>query len=306
MGRVFLQTNINQEINAILSWIFLGLFFSLAGIISLVSSSCSGTPFAMMAVTFQPQFLFAVIIGIQHRNDYGDEKLLLHREVNSGTYYAAIWLAKTVKSLFFGAIKMFAHSLVLYIFMAPLQSFGTYLLAYILLAWWWIGFAQWVSLLCSSQTSAVMILLLIPLFESIFSGNFCSTVIHMPDDSLKNTFCPRGSMDGLGYFPGRDFFAMVWSAEMDRYPEHVSIFPDLNMTNYWYDFSVDEGSKEGISPMRQEKYTGNLYAYSGGLGPWTHHLVVLIRLNVLRRLDAFIVLALMASSTNRWWAAKFA
>jgi hypothetical protein len=99
---------------------------------------------------------------------------------------------------------------------------------------------------------------------------------------------------------------MLWSAEMAQYPDYVSVIPTVNQTNYWYKIEVDEISKTGIAPINNKTYTGNLYEYSGGMGPWANKLIGMLWINLLIRLFGLVCLACMASSTNRWISDKIA
>merc|ERR1719387_11129 len=112
-----------------------------------------------------PSFIFAVFICMQHRFDFGEDKLMIGREINSGFYLIAIWLGRVMKSCLFGSIKVMVYALVRYIFAAPLELFISYIVAWILLGLWWVAFAQLVSLLFKDQVTAVIILLMVPIFE---------------------------------------------------------------------------------------------------------------------------------------------
>jgi hypothetical protein len=137
----------------------------------------------------------------------------------------------------------------------------------------------------------------------LFSGNYCSSFI---GTDLSSTFCPRGTFDGFGFFPGHYFFSMLWSAEMANYPDYVTIIPAVNQTNYWYNIEVDEIAKQGIATISNKTYTGTLYEYSGGMGPWSGKLLGMLWINLLIRLFSLACLAFMASSTNRWVSDKIA
>jgi len=302
VGRVFRQTNIHTEINQLFTWLFLGLFTGgLGPIIAMLMNACAGLRFEMMPQTFSPSFIFAVFVGMQHRFDYGDEKLILSREVNSGIYFTAVWIAKTAQSTLFGSLKFITYGLVTYIFIAPLQGVIPWVMAHVFLGLWWVGFAQWISLWCRSQVTAVMILLLVPIFEGLFSGNYCAQVM---GSDVAATFCPRGGMNGFGFFPGHYFFSMLWSAEMSEYPEHIGIIPMVNQTNYWYNAEVDVISKTSTTAVTNQTYTGNLYQYSGGMDPWVSQMVGMFWINLVIRLFSLVCLAFMASSTNRWVSDK--
>merc|ERR1712048_643285 len=304
MGRVFRQTNMHSKINQVFVWVFLGLFIGgLGPIIAMLMNACAGLRWEMMPRTFSPSFIFAVFVGMQHRFDYGDEKLILRREVNSGIYYTSVWFAKTAKSVLFGSLKFITYAIITYVFIAPMQRFLPCVISYVALGLWWVGFAQWISLLCSSQVTAVMILLLIPIFEGLFSGNYCAQVM---GTELTATFCPRGGMNGFGFFPGHHFFAMLWSAEMAQYPDHVALIPIVNQTNYWYNIEVDEIAKVGMTAVTNRTYTGNLYQYPGGMGPWFSDMLSMLWINLVIRLFSLACLAFMASSTNRWVSDKIA
>merc|ERR1712151_821033 len=304
MGRVFRQTNMHSEINQLFVWLFLGLFIGgLGPIIAMLMNSCAGLRWEMMGQTFSPSFIFAVFVGMQHRFDYGDEKLILSREVNSGIYFTSVWMGKTMKSTIFGILKFMTYAVVTYIFIAPMQRFVTWMIAYVLLGLWWVGFAQWISLLCRSQVTAVMILLIVPIFEGLLSGNFCAQVL---GTDVANTFCPRGGMNGFGFFPGHYFFSMLWSAELAQYPEHVAIIPIVNQTNFWYNIETDTIAKSGVTAVTNQTYTGNLYQYTGGMEPWLRDMFSMVWINIPIRLFGLICLACMASSTNRWVSVKIA
>merc|ERR1711953_707684 len=149
----------------------------------------------------------------------------------------------------------------------------------------------------------VMILLLVPIFEGLFSGNYCAQVM---GSDVAATFCPRGGMNGFGFFPGHYFFSMLWSAEMSQYPEHIGIIPMVNQTNYWYSIEVDVISKTSTTAVTNKTYTGNLYQYSGGIDPWGSKLVGMLWINFVIRIFSLVSLAFMASSTNRWVSDKIA
>jgi len=195
------------------------------------------------------------------------------------------------------------YAVVTYIFIAPMQRFIPWMIAYVLLGLWWVGFAQWISLLCRSQVTAVMILLLVPIFEGLFSGNYCAQVM---GSDIANSFCPRGGMNGFGFFPGHYFFSMLWSAEIAQYPDHVAIIPVVNQTNYWYNIEVDTIQKSGITAVTNMSYTGNLYQYPGGMEPWVSDMASMLWINLVIRLFGLACLAFMASSTNRWVSDKIA
>jgi len=173
--------------------------------------------------------------------------------------------------------------------------------AHVLLGLWWVGFAQWISLWCRSQVTAVTILLLVPIFEGLFSGNYCAQVM---GSDVAATFCPRGGMNGFGFFPGHYFFSMLWSAEISKYPAHIGIIPIVNQTNYWYNIEVAVFSETRNTAVTNQTYTGNLYQYSGGMDPWFGKLISMVWINVLIRLFSLVCLAFMASSTNRWVSEK--
>merc|ERR1712151_840215 len=176
------------------------------------------------------------------------------------------------KSIVFGTLKFMTYAVVSYIFIAPMQRFIAWMIAHVLLGLWWVGFAQWISLLCRSQVTAVMILLLVPIFEGLFSGHY--------------------------------FFSMLWSAEIDRYPDHVAIIPIVNQTNYWYNIESDKISKSGITAVTNKTYTGNLFQYTGGMEPWVSDMLSMLWLNLVIRIFGLVCLAFMASSTNRWVSDK--
>merc|ERR1711953_853956 len=147
----------------------------------------------------------------------------------------------------------------------------------------------------------VMILLLVPIFEGLFSGNYCAQVM---GSDVATTFCPRGGMNGFGFFPGHYFFSMLWSAEMSQYPDHIGIIPLVNQTNCWYNIDVDVISKTSITAVTNQTYTGNLYQYSGDMDPWFSKLIGMIWINFVIRMFSLVCLACMASSTNRWVSDK--
>jgi len=300
-SRVFRQTNMHNEINDICVMTFLALFSAIGGLIAL-TQGCNGFAWTELVNRFNPSFLFPIFIGMQHRFDYGEEKLMLRREVNSGIYFTSLWLGKTVKSCVFGTLKFSMFALVMYIFMTPVQTFWTYLVAWIFLGLWWVAFAQFISLFCASQITAVMLLLLTPIFEPIFSGNLCQMFI---GTGLESGFCPRGSMNGFGFFPGHEFMKMMWVAEIDEFPSYVADFKSVNTTTYWYNIPSDERTSSG-STSSNETYSVSTYEATGGLGPWGFAFATLLRYNIQLRLYSLVCIAFMAASTNRWVSDKIA
>merc|ERR1712232_1514879 len=175
---------------------------------------------------------------------------------------------------------------------------------------WWMAFAQVISLVCKNQKTAVMLLLLFPLFEQIFSGNYCSMVI---GSGLEAGFCPRGSMDGQNFYPGHDFFRMMWIAELHQFPTYVMDFPAVNSTNYWDNMPVDELTSSGTVVLAWQEanataltYSVGTFAVDGGMAGWWLSFAKLFFLNLYLRLLCLVLLAFMAASTNRWVADKIA
>jgi len=299
-GRIFRKTSLQHELTNALVLCFLALFNGISDIIGMTQDCAAHGMWQQLSTTMIPSFIFAVFVNMQHRFDYGEDKLMITREINSGIAASAIWLGRSVKSIFFGSLKFLLYGLCSYMFRAPMQTFFPFVLAWILLGLWWVAFAQFVSLLCKDQTTCTMILLMVPIFEMVFSGGVCPSVM---GTDMASGFCPKGGMNGGLFFPGHAFFKMMWIGELNEYPDYVGHFSPVNQTNYWFDIDNDAVKTQGTT-VCGTAYTSTLFQMSGsGFGAATLWLIIL---NTYWRVLVWLLLALMGSATNRAVAEKIA
>jgi len=223
VGRVFRQVELTNEVVKLLVFVIFGFVGGLGGLLGEWSWSALPGNFS------GPSTMAALFLGIQHRNDYGDEKLILRREVNAGVSVFAVFVGKFLLSSFTVLLKMFTYSLVLYILVTPQQSFGTFLAAYYLYGLWWAAMAQFLSVVIKDQITVIIIAMILPALDQLQSGFFC-----VPQVAETHTFCPREGSDGSGFWPGYPFFIIQYAAEMSFFPNYVANLSIPNATNYWY------------------------------------------------------------------------
>jgi hypothetical protein len=299
IGRIFRKTSLQSELMSITVFVFLAMFDSLGAVIGL-TQDCSGMDWNTLNQTCAPSFIFAVFVNIQHRFDYGDDKLIISREINSGVLASGIWIGRTTKSLCFATIKFLIYAGVRYILDAPMIKFITYAFAWILLGNWWVAFSQWISLACKSQITGVMIMLMVPFFELLISGNFCGSVM---ETEVASGFCPRGGMNGWGFWPGYPFFVMNWVGRLNEYPDHVTSFRPVNMTAYWYDVPNDE-VKRNANTLCGTAYESVTYVMTGdGVGGGAFGLIIT---NLIVRCIVLWLLVCMSQGRSGFLADKIA
>jgi len=301
MGRIFRKTSLPGQLTQIVAFCFLGLMDSIGAIIGM-AQECGMFSWIMFNMRAENSMLFVFFINMQHRSDYGEDKLMISREVNSGVHARGIWLARTLKSSFFGSMKIFFFCVVTYIFAAPMMNFGAYLLAYVMLGNFWIGFAQVISLACKDQMTAILLLLVVPLFEMLFSGMQCRPVMAIED--IANILCPAGEnfmkMNTLSY-PGLWFWQMLYIAEINEFPDYVSNFAVINSTTYWFDVPNKELKTTGTT-LCNTPYTASIFEATGE-GYWGAFVMLLIQ-NIVYRIVVLVLLSMMSSANNRWLSDK--
>eukprot|EP00316_Scyphosphaera_apsteinii_P011501 CAMPEP_0119305436 /NCGR_PEP_ID=MMETSP1333-20130426/6447_1 /TAXON_ID=418940 /ORGANISM="Scyphosphaera apsteinii, Strain RCC1455" /LENGTH=691 /DNA_ID=CAMNT_0007308527 /DNA_START=92 /DNA_END=2164 /DNA_ORIENTATION=- len=225
IGRTFRQTDVTRELTQVSVFLCLGLLGSLG----MVLGDWSWNIHQSIIMGGSVATLFNIVLGMQHRFDFGDEKLILSREVNSGIYVFALWVGKTLKAILFAFFKIFALVVVLYSLATPMQPFGSFLWAWLLSGLWWVAFAQMISLGIQNQTTAVLVLLFVPIFAGIYTGMACYETFE--------SMCPRMGFpyNGFNYFiPDYPRWMMLWATELGEFPEYVSNFTAVNLTNYLY------------------------------------------------------------------------
>eukprot|EP00965_Chrysotila_dentata_P255817 6212349-Pleurochrysis_carterae.AAC.1 len=219
-GRAFRQVSVVDLIFTVLTLIVVGIVLSVGNIIS--EFSWGGLPNRLNGA----QLIYAIIIATTHRIDYGDSKVVLDREANSGISPAAIFFAMTIKTYATVFVKAFAFSFITYILASPLQNFVVYFVSWYGLTLWWAGTAQWVSL-CTSQGTGTIILLFAPIFEALLSGDVGG------DNEDLEGFTTRSLQLPSSFTIGRWNFQALYANEMLEYPEHVRRLTPVNQTLYW-------------------------------------------------------------------------
>jgi len=244
--------------------------------------------------------LLNIVIGMQHRCDFGDEKLLLSREINSGVHVGAVWAARTLKSIIFLAIKVFAMVVVMYGLAPVMQGFFPVYFAYLMSSLWWAAFSQIISLLCRNQMTSIVIVVIVPIFAAIFSGFYCY--------ASAQSMCPFNGFpyNGLAFIlPDLNRFYLIYSVELHEFPDYIANFSDVNGTAYryfeesFYTTTVNESATgpngcfppyESFLAQITDSDGDSMYAFSVGM---------LILWNVLLRLLVLTLLVFMRAATSR-------
>jgi len=179
---------------------------------------------------------------LSHRNDYGNNRLIVARELNSGISVTSIWFANAFKLLVVVTFKSFTASIVVYVFTSTLLDFGYVFLGYFLGTWCWALFAQVLSLFFTNQLVAMLTLILVPTFEVILpvpwqSGCNAGALMYPSPEALQG-LCAREQPVYPPFWGGHftvalNFWKIMYTAEMEEYPDYFAKSTLVNNTNYW-------------------------------------------------------------------------
>lgn len=118
---------------------------------------------------FKMDQLYVMLMVILHRKDYGDYRLIIQRELNSGMGVVSIWAANALKLFVMVVLQSFTAAALLFALNTPIMGFGTFYSAYFLGTWAWSAFAQVVSLAVPNQVMAMLLLIVWPGFAAIYA-----------------------------------------------------------------------------------------------------------------------------------------
>jgi len=221
------------------------LIITLTALPAVLSAILSNADFSWTALlggaagTLKPSFYFLIVVALQHRADYGDNMLIISRELNSGISVFGMYAALAIRTWTLLMIKALLFCTVSYWFNTPVQNFGLYYLAFLLGAWCWTGFTNWVTIVIHKQMTAMLVIVIIALLETLYSGMLC-----MPPPAGKSTtFCPVNSLRSQAWLP--PYFGgwaavqnwqarTLWPNELQQYPLYTANISTVNMTNYYY------------------------------------------------------------------------
>jgi len=185
--------------------------------------------------------IFAMIICVNHRADYGDQKVTILRELNTGMPVLAIFIANTIRMVCTTFVEALAYASTKYLLLPPYQSFGVYNLAHWGLGIWWASFAAPISL-WAGRTTSIMICLFAPNIVKMFDGSQGRSgltydgVMSTDEDVLSDTVREQGASY---FFPNRWFWQLTYAKEIQDYPDYIVNLTQVNNTLYWRDIPED-------------------------------------------------------------------
>lgn len=217
--------------------------------------------------TLTPSLLYYLVIALQHRADYGDNMLILTRELNSSISVSALYLSLAVRTFVLVTIKSLLYSCISYAFNTPTQNFIFYWLTYLLGAWCWTGFVHWVTIAIKNQMTAMLVIVLVNILEILYSGSLC-----MP--GISEQFCLVNTLKDQAIIPpyfggwaavGALQTQTLWATELERYPDYSVNVSFVNQTNYFYniapfdDLQAPDYAKEAIGGFLRLTILGCLH-----------------------------------------------
>jgi len=222
VGRAFRQTAVGD---VTISCVFL-VFIALLNAPALITGDWSWD--SLPSKLTAGNLLFGIVIGVTHRQDYGNQKVILYREVNSSMSVLALFVAITLKACLVGFFQTLAYTIITYIIAAPQQNFVIFFITWFGFCLWWISFSHWVSL-CTQQTLSLLLLLFGPVVEAFYSGDVGS------DAQVEELepFTSRSLRLVSAFSASRWHFQALYSQELLEYPEHVRTFTAVNASLYW-------------------------------------------------------------------------
>jgi len=243
MVRAWLELDVSAEVIGLLLPLAAAVLAIMRVVITLATGGESTWTWTSMVQTLSApgNSLFYLTVVLKHKNDFGSIKLITLRELDAGIHALAIWWGKFIVMFALCSIKSLMYAAVVYMFLTPVQNFGTFWLSYLLGTLCWASFSQWLSLCSCSQVCITMLLLVWVLLEPLWAGQLCIANPASPQEPLPgvSAFCARVMSKSIPPFSmsvSRYSFQLLWGAELEAldapYAVNLSTTP-VNFTNYW-------------------------------------------------------------------------